>query len=110
MNLGIALATLGERESGTARLDEAAAAYRAALQEWTRDRVPLDWAKTQMNLGNALATLGERESGTGRLEEAVAAWDACLTVTATVWPSEWVRYVRDRRDEVQSEIKRRTTE
>ncbi len=32
-NLGNALATLGERESGTARLEEAVAAYRAALAE-----------------------------------------------------------------------------
>jgi uncharacterized coiled-coil protein SlyX len=43
-----------------------------------RDRVPLDWATTQMNLGNALQTLGERESGTARLEEAVAAYRAAL--------------------------------
>ena len=60
-NLGIALWTLGERESGTARLEEAVAAYRAALEEWTRERVPLDWAKTQNNLGNAL-----RGSASGR--------------------------------------------
>ena len=77
-NLGNALATLGERESGTARLEEAVAAYRAALEERTRERVPLDWAMTQNNLGNALATLGERESGTARLEEAVAAYRAAL--------------------------------
>ncbi len=44
--------TLGERESGTARLEEAVAAYRAALEERTRERVPLDWAATQNNLGN----------------------------------------------------------
>jgi hypothetical protein len=44
-NLGIALATLGERESGG--LDEAVAAYRAALEERTRDRVPLLWATTR---------------------------------------------------------------
>jgi tetratricopeptide (TPR) repeat protein len=66
-NLGAALRALGERESGTARLEEAVAAYRAALEEWTRARVPLDWAMTQMNLGNALQTLGERESGTGQV-------------------------------------------
>jgi Tetratricopeptide repeat len=47
------------------------AACRAALQEQTQKRVPLDWAATQNNLGNALRTLGERESGTTRLEEAV---------------------------------------
>ncbi len=49
---------LGERESGTARLEEAVAAYRAALEERTRERVPLDWATTQNNLGNALQALG----------------------------------------------------
>jgi hypothetical protein len=85
-NLGIALQTLGARESGTLasagagrmRLEEAVAAYRAALEERTRDRVPLDWAGTQNNLGAALWTLGERESGTARLEEAVAAYRAAL--------------------------------
>ena len=40
MNLGNALWRLGERESGTAHLDEAVAAYRAALEERTRERVP----------------------------------------------------------------------
>jgi tetratricopeptide (TPR) repeat protein len=76
--LGTALSTLGERESGTGRLEEAVAAYRAALTEWTRERVPLDWAMTQNNLGTALSTLGARESGTARLEEAVAAYRAAL--------------------------------
>ena len=55
---------LGERESGTARLEEAVAAYRAALAEKTRDRVPLQWAMTQNNLGVALADArraGERD-------------------------------------------------
>ena len=77
-NLGNALRTLGERESGTARLEEAVAAFREALKEWTRERVPLDWAMTQNNLGDALQTLGERESGTARLDEAVAAYREAL--------------------------------
>ena len=58
----------GERESGTARLEEAVAAYRAALEERTRERVPLDWATTQNNLGTALSTLGragERDGAAG---------------------------------------------
>ena len=46
---------LGERESGTARLEEAVAAFREALEECTRERVPLDWAMTQNNLGVALS-------------------------------------------------------
>ena len=41
------------------------AAYRLALQELTRERVPLDWAMTQVNLGDALLSLGERRSGDG---------------------------------------------
>jgi tetratricopeptide (TPR) repeat protein len=76
--LGNALRTLGERESGAARLEQAIDAYRAALQERRRERAPLDWAMTQNNLGLALATLGQRESGTARLEAAADAYGAAL--------------------------------
>ena len=89
-DLGNALKTLGERESGTKKLDEAAAAYREALKENTRERVPLDWAMTQMNLGNALSRLGERESGTGKLAEAVAAYrEALKENTRERVPLQW---------------------
>jgi tetratricopeptide (TPR) repeat protein len=65
-------------------------AYRAALQEMTRERVPLQWAMTQMNLGSALMALGERESGTVRLEEAVAAYRTALQEnTRERVPLEW---------------------
>jgi tetratricopeptide (TPR) repeat protein len=77
-NLGNALQRLGRRESETGRLEEAVAAYKEALKERTRDRMPLDWAATQSNLGNALQALGERESETGRLEEAVIAYHKAL--------------------------------
>jgi tetratricopeptide (TPR) repeat protein len=66
------------RESSTARLEEAVVAYRAALQEQTRDRVPAQWAATEASLGVALATLGDRANDTARLEEAVAAYRAAL--------------------------------
>jgi hypothetical protein len=72
-NLGNVLLALGDRESGTAHLEEAVGAYRKALTERTQERGPLDWAMTQNNLGNALMTLGERDGNTGRLEEAVTA-------------------------------------
>jgi tetratricopeptide (TPR) repeat protein len=89
-NLGTALSTLGERESGTVRLEEAVMAYRAALQERRRDRVPLQWAATQNNLGNALGRLGERESETARLEEAVMAYRAALQeYTRDRVPLDW---------------------
>ena len=63
-NLGNALQTLGRRERGRARLDEAVAAYREALKERTRERVPLRWATTQFNLGIVLRgarRVGERD-------------------------------------------------
>jgi len=78
MNLGNTLRVLGARETGTARLMEGVTAFREALQENTRARVPLEWAKTKMNLGNVLAALGVRESGAVRLEEAIAAYREAL--------------------------------
>ena len=74
------------------RLEEALTAYHEALQEFTRTRVPLQWAGAQMNLGNALLVLGERESGTARLEEAVAAYrEALQENTRAHTPLEWAR-------------------
>ena len=60
MALGAALATLGERERGPERLEQAVAAFTEALKEYTRERVPLDWAMTQNNLGRAIQMLRER--------------------------------------------------
>ncbi len=69
---------LGERENGTARLEEAVIAFCAALEERPRERMPHDWAVMKANLGNALRVIGEREGGTLRLEEAIAAYRAAL--------------------------------
>jgi tetratricopeptide (TPR) repeat protein len=95
-NLGIALFKLGEREAETARLKDAISAYRAALEERTHERVPLDWAMTQNNLGNALETLGARETGTSSLEEAVAAYRAALEErTRERVPLDWATTQND---------------
>ena len=75
---GAALFALGERESGTARLEEAVAAYREALKERTRENAPLNWAATQNDLGVALTSIGEREGGTAKLEEAIEAYREAL--------------------------------
>jgi tetratricopeptide (TPR) repeat protein len=77
-SLGIALRRLGERESGTARLEEAVVAFREALKEITRERAQLQWAMTQNGLGWALLRLGERESGTAKFEEAVVVFRETL--------------------------------
>jgi hypothetical protein len=59
-DFGNALRILGERERGTGRLEEAVAAFRDALKERTRERVPLDWAMSFGNQGVALMFLAER--------------------------------------------------
>ena len=89
-NLGNALEVLGERESGTGRLERAVEAYNEALKEHTRERAPLQWTMMQNNLGNVLAVLGGRESGTGRLEQAVCAYTKALEeYTRERVPLQW---------------------
>lgn len=89
-DLGVALKALGEREAGTAYLDEAVTVLLTALMVRTPEQVPLQWSATQGNLGDALRVLGEREVGTARLEEAVAVLRAVLIVlTREQMPLEW---------------------
>ena len=53
---------LGERESGTERLEQAVGACRAALEELTREHAPLDSAATQNNLDRVLQVLEARRA------------------------------------------------
>ena len=92
LSLGSALLTLGELESDAEYLKQAVAAYRAALQELTRERVPLDWATTQNNLGNVLQILGKRECDAEYLKQAIAAYRAALQeLTRERVPVAWAR-------------------
>jgi tetratricopeptide (TPR) repeat protein len=87
---GVALASLGGREGGEDKLEEAVRSLRGALEERPRERVPLVWAQSQMNLGVALETLGKLENGTQQLEEAVRACRASLEVrTHVLFPHDW---------------------
>jgi tetratricopeptide (TPR) repeat protein len=70
-SFGVALLMLGDREIAPEHLEEAATAFRRALEEWSLDREPLRWAMAQDNLGGALRSIGEREGGTTHLQEAV---------------------------------------
>ncbi|MGH6839150.1 MAG: hypothetical protein ACREDT_10185 [Methylocella sp.] len=80
-NLGGALSTLGERESGTARLEEAVSAYREALQEYTRARAPLQWAMCTGNQGVALMVLAERRGDAKMAKLAVQQIEAAYAVS-----------------------------
>jgi hypothetical protein len=50
-------------EHGSQLLDQAVSAYRSALEVYTQDDLPQDWADTQNNLGNALSEPGTRSGG-----------------------------------------------
>lgn len=77
---GNALVALGERADGAEPLKAAVRAYRTALTELTRKRVPLDWANTQNCLGVALSALGSCERSLDLLDEAVTAFRSSLRV------------------------------
>ena len=70
-NIGNVLLALGQRESGSKLLEEAVAAFRAALDKRDRAKVPLDWAATpEQYRHRALFAVGTRSrraaSGRGR--------------------------------------------
>jgi tetratricopeptide (TPR) repeat protein len=78
-NLGFALLRLGEPESGTARLEEAVAAYGEALKEQPRTRVPILWAKSAGNQGVALMLIAERRTDVTMATTALDQLEAAIT-------------------------------
>jgi tetratricopeptide (TPR) repeat protein len=74
-------------------LNEAVAAYRAALEVRTRGQFPDDWAKFQNNLGNVLCEQAEQSEGaeaTRLLAESVVAYRLALEVrTREQFPQDW---------------------
>jgi hypothetical protein len=55
-----------------AKLEEGVAAFREALKEWTRERVPLDWAMSFGNEGVALMLSAERRGDAAVAETALS--------------------------------------
>jgi len=59
------------------------AAYRAALEVYTREQSPQDWGATQGNLGNVLSVLGQRasgEQGAQYLQQSVKSLENALSI------------------------------
>jgi tetratricopeptide (TPR) repeat protein len=87
------LGSRGDGEKGGKQLEEAVAAYRSALEVYTKNDLPQKWAMTEDNLGITLEALGNRidgEEGRKRLEEAVAAYRSALEVyTKNDLPQKW---------------------
>ena len=74
-------------------LEQSVAAYRAALEVYTREQLPQIWATTQNNLGIVLEDLGTRSSGDQSaqyLQQSVTAYRAALEVrTREQLPQDW---------------------
>src|SRR6516164_5734916 len=87
-NLGAALHSLGERESGTTNLEAAVVAHREALTERTRDRAPLDWATSFGNEGVALMLLAERRGDTAMAETAVSQINTAIETMRESGPAQ----------------------
>lgn len=65
-------------------------AFTSALEVWTRDTHPDDWAKTQNSLGVLYREIHQRFGGADALEAAISAFEAALTVlTPEKDPYEW---------------------
>ena len=89
-NLGIALSTLGARQSGKdaiARLKDAITAYHKSLEVYTKDSAPMEWAMTQENMAivyveRAAFFDGEQDQTKAKadLEQAVFHVDTALSV------------------------------
>lgn len=76
----------------TAPLREAAAIYRATLEDLRYAQAPGLWVAIQSRLGEVLARLGESEDDAGVLEESVAAFKAALSgMKRAEMPREWTR-------------------
>lgn len=69
---------------------EAASAYRASLEEFTRDRMPMQWATATASLGDVLQSIANYEEGTGSLKESVEMRRAALEILSFEGaPLEW---------------------
>ena len=88
--------TLWVVQSGTQRLEQAVDAYHAALQERTREQLPLQWARTQENLGTVPSALGVRTHNRAKLEEARKTVSAAFEVVMQAGQEHRRRYFQDR--------------
>ena len=89
---GLILQLVAQETGETAHLERAAAAFRAALQGFSRAARSINWAQTHANLGQTLHTLGELTRNPAPVAEAVGAYRAALEVwTQAETPFDWAR-------------------
>lgn len=99
-----ALLRQGHEFGDNIALEEAVTAFREALKERPRERVPLDWAATQNNLGNALATLGERTRDLVKPAEARKAIEGAFEIFMQAGQEQYRSYFQNRLSELDRRI------
>ena len=88
--LGTAFAVLGDRDIGTRHILQAIDAYKKALEVFTPEQMPLEWASTQNSLGAAFASLGEKENSKQHLVKSIEFYNKALEVyTRDQTPMYW---------------------
>jgi tetratricopeptide (TPR) repeat protein len=80
LTLGIANRTSGVERKSRDSLNAAVAYFQRTLDDWTRDRDPLEWAMTQRNLADALCQQFGLDWDDAPLHPAMAAFQNALTV------------------------------
>ena len=92
--LGGALLALGERESGTARLEEALGPYRALIEESPRERVPLKWATATASLAVVRSALFDRTGDVAHLDAALIDVRGALEALQAAGAGDYVEMMR----------------
>ena len=88
--LGFKLTRKFATTDGKPRLEDAIKAYRAALQERTRENSAAAWANTKNNLGTALSKLGRQEDNIELITEAINVFQEALEIrTRDQAPIPW---------------------
>jgi hypothetical protein len=70
--MGGVLASMGERYSEPVVIEEAIAAFAAALEEYRQERAPLLWAQTRANQAEAMLQLARRNKDKPLAQQALA--------------------------------------
>lgn len=91
-NLGNILAALGQQRRDTSLLEQAVQCFNAALENYSKEDAPQQWASTQYNLATANHALGRLLGTSSPMKIAVDAYTDALQVwTREIHPEEWMQ-------------------
>ncbi len=100
-NLGAALQSLGKRVGDTNLLEESAKAYEHALQEITREKVPMSWAMTLANLGAVRMILADSAGSPDVALMALSDFDEVVGFFRDVSHAQYMELAEEQRKKAQ---------